>query len=500
MSSKLYSKFKLVLWPIESKELHFFIPMAAMMMFALYNFASLRSIKDSLVVPNIGAESISFLKLWFVLPTAIIFTIFYLRISNYFTIDKVFYIVTTCFLIFFFFFSTYLYPQKEILHFSCERIENLTILYPNFKWFIRILGNWSFALMYIFSELWSVVIINLMFWQFANHIVDRKDAKRFYPLFGLIGNFGLVISGNAMIYFSNLTGVPIDVIKFIANNSATESDISLRLAVYSVIFSGIIMMFIMYHLNKYVIRDKKLHLKSTRNSSTKLSLSGSIKLILNSKYIGMITIVIICYGLSINVLEGPWKAKIKELYPTQREYLNFMGNFNIWMGASCITFMIIGSNVIRIFSWRIAALFTPTIILFTGIAFFTFVIYANYFSEENFIFNPIFAAVIAGGMQNILSKASKYSMFDATKELAYIPLDIELRTKGKAAAEVVGAKLGKSLGAVIQSSMFTFLPSASFNDLTPILMSIFIIVVIIWISDIFYLEKEYNKLNSRAEN
>jgi AAA family ATP:ADP antiporter len=64
------------------------------------------------------------------------------------------------------------------------------------------------------------------------------------------------------------------------------------------------------------------------------------------------------------------------------------------------------------------------------------------------IINPIFAAVIIGAIQNILSKSTKYSLFDSTKELVYIPLSLELRTKGKAKAEIIGLKAGKSVGAL----------------------------------------------------
>ena len=75
-------------------------------------------------------------------------------------------------------------------------------------------------------------------------------------------------------------------------------------------------------------------------------------------------------------------------------------------------------------------------------------------------------AVIMGATQNILSKATKYSLFDSTKEMAYIPLDDELKVKGKAVVDVTGARLGKSGGAIIQYLLLTFIPGASLSSLT----------------------------------
>ena len=59
-------------------------------------------------------------------------------------------------------------------------------------------------------------------------------------------------------------------------------------------------------------------------------------------------------------------------------------------------------------------------------------------------------AVIIGAAQNIVSKGAKYALFDPCKESAYIPLDNESKTKGKAAVDVVGGVLGKSGGSFLQ--------------------------------------------------
>ena len=99
---------------------------------------------------------------------------------------------------------------------------------------------------------------------------------------------------------------------------------------------------------------------------------------------------------------------------------------------------------------------------------------------------PLMLAVMVGAAQNILSKSAKYSLFDPCKEMAYIPLDQDSKTKGKAAVDVVGNPLGKSGGALIQQ--FLIFGVGSLAAATPWLAGILGILLFVW----------YNAVNSLA--
>ncbi len=496
-------KIRDVFWPIERSEMKLFMPMALMMLSMLFNFGALRSIKDSLVVPNIGAEAISFLKLWLVLPSTVIFTMLYVKLSNMFDYEHLFYLIVSSFLVFFILFTYVLFPYQDLYHPSADTISSLITSYPNLKWFIYIFGKWSYALMYIFCELWSVVIINLLFWQYANHIFDTKSAKRLYPILGMLGNLGLILAGNVLIIFADTSGVlDINIANNYADNINFQCESVLKPIMNVIIGAGILAMLLYRYINHYIIRKAKMQKEFagvSENTKTTLSFIESMKLLMHSKYIGHIVLLVLCYGLLINILEGPWKAKVRELYPNTVDYLYFMGKFNIWMGVSCVIFMVIGSNVLRRLSWLTSALVTPYMLTCTGLIFFSFVIFANDIAFFSGGVDPIYFAVIIGAVQNILSKSTKYSLFDSTKEMAYIPLSLELRTKGKATVEVIGLKFGKSLGAFLQSFMFILMPMATFESVTLYLLGVFALVVAVWIWNVKTLNKEYVKLRG-AEN
>ena len=87
-------------------------------------------------------------------------------------------------------------------------------------------------------------------------------------------------------------------------------------------------------------------------------------------------------------------------------------------------------------------------------------------------------AVIFGTIQTLLSKTTKYALFDPTTQMAYIPLDDESKVKGKAAIEVLGSRIGKSGGSLIQQGLV--LVFGNIINAAPVLVVLYYSVLAWW--------------------
>lgn len=159
---------------IETVTLKKIIPLGLMFFCILFNYTILRDTKDVLVVTAKGssAEIIPFLKTWVNLPMAVGFMLLYTKLAGVLSREALFYSVIVPFIAFFGAFGFVLYPLSNYIHPQALADRLLDMLGPRFLGPLAIMRIWSFCLFYVMAELWGSVVVSVLFWGFANQVIN----------------------------------------------------------------------------------------------------------------------------------------------------------------------------------------------------------------------------------------------------------------------------------------------------------------------------------------
>lgn len=476
-----FSKIRSFLWPIYRHEVKKLVPMMLMLFLICFNYGILRNVKDAIVVTakSSGAEVLPFIKVWVLLPMAILFTLIFTKLINRYSQERVFYLTISSFLIFFGLFIFVLYPYRDLLH-PHELADSLEVMLPaGCKGLIAMFRNWSFTLFYVICELWGSMVLSVLFWGFANEVTKITEARRFYSMLGIVASFAGIFAGVAANYLTS-----------------DNWEETLRILISVIVVSGCLTMLAFYWMNRKVLNDAsfdELH-KSKKELKTKkkLSMRESFSYLSNSKYLICIAVLVVCYNLVINLVEIVWKDQLRQLYPSAVEYSRYMNYVTSAVGIIATMTSLFMSYFIARFGWTRTALITPISMLLTSVGFFAFMLFRNDLSEPVYLLTgttPLAIAVFFGAAQVCISKACKYSVFDSTKEMAFIPLGHECKLKGKAAIDGVGSRLGKSGGSVVHQGLLMIFGTVSLS--APYVAVILMMVIMGWMVAVRSLGKQF---------
>ena len=497
-----FSRFRGFFWPIYKHELFKFVPMIALFFLISFNYHLLRIAKDTLIItaPQAGAETLPFLKVWAILPSAIFMTFLFTRMSNRLSKENIFYAMIFIFLAFFLIFTFFLYPHKEQLQLDKTANFLQQHLPAGLKGFISMIRYWVYSLFYIASESWSTIMVSVLLWGFANDVTNVPEAKRFYPLFGIGINAAGIFAGqfdfSLATYMETHRTAFYPLFRLLGAHS--NWDQTLFSFMFVIILFTLAAILIHKALHLYVFKDRKNSFLIKEGKRQKTSLKETIKYVASSKYLLYIALIVLSYNIAINLTEVLWKAEMKELFPTPSEYTAYMGRVTFWIGilATTASYFFSG-NFIRNFGWRATAYITPFVFLIMGCGFFYFLFCKEYFSISTLIWglSPLALTVFFGSAQNILSRASKYTVFDSTKEIAFIPLSEESKMKGKSAIDGIGSRLGKSGSSLVMQVLLLFFQTTI--AASPIIFVVLLAIIPVWLIAINRLNRQFQQVSNK---
>lgn len=465
------SELRKFIFPLHKHEMHKFLSVSMIMFSMLFIYTMTKDLKDIFIQKFTvcgGAELVPVIKLFGVFPVLLLFIAVFELLIDKFGHAKTFNTLVLSFGMFYLAFSLVIFPNRELLHMNEYQIVLWQERLPGFCYYVvPCIGNWSFTLFYILSEVWGALFLPALFWQFAHKITGENEAKRFFSLYGLVGSIGVIFAGVTLKTF----------IKGLSDKFDFETKLFV-LMIFCVGFCVLSIFLYNYSNKKFHCDTKKTIIKDVKS---KTSIFKGFSSLFHSHYLLLITVTLFAYGLAVDFIEIYWQNYMRDNLSVT-SFCETMGDLSILVGTFTIFITLIAPGIISSVKWESSAIITPIIVGVMGGTFFVFYLYKFFISAYNLNFPFDSKLFILFGLVAIaLSRGVKYALFDSTRNLTYLHLGSESRTKGQATVESVGGRIGKSGSSVINYFLTNiFAPGSTLPQHLGIISLIFIANMFCW--------------------
>lgn len=466
---------------IKKDEVHIFISLFLIISMIVFNTKILKILKDTIVVttPEMGAELIPFLKTWLLIPISLLLICVVVRMMRMMSYLSVYLLTTAFFLTFYLSYVFILRPIQSSLtpHTIIAYIEPL--IPQSLNKFLLIIEYWPICIFYVMCDIWPIIFLSMLFWKYASEVINHEQGKRFFPLFSIdIGGILMAPIMGLITYLST---------SMVANGTKLWE---VQLGSLTLLLTGVgIVQAVVF----YKLYQTAGPITPPRNSKKKVPLKEVLEYA-RSPYFGSLAIIIFMFEFSDNLFDILWKDTLGNYRPEPENFSKYLGVVTTFTGIlTTVTPFVLSRFLLQRLPWVKVAMITPTLRILLCIAFFGCLFFPNlaFSLGAPLGFSGLGFTVFIGGVQSSILHMAKCTVFDNTKDLAFMLASREEQASARAFSDALATKLGKSSSCLAQQGLL--MSHATLQAASPIIASLIGFSIPIWLFSISMSNRYYQQ-------
>ncbi len=288
--------------------------------------------------------------------------------------------------------------------------------------------------LYVWKDVYIVVLVE-MFWTLANFIYDVKSARWYYGLFLVMGTLGAITGG---------LGVGL-----IAETWGTAGALWF---VFPVLGATLLAM--------GLFRDvEEVGRPDTEDKKTKIG--DGIQILKKSPYLGWMLALIVAVQIAITLVDFEYNAALEAAYPNVDARTAVGGQVYSAINVASLALQAGAGVVLSVLGVGRTLLAIP---LFLAAALGAFMV------------SPKFLTM---AVTKVASKCFDYSLFRSAKEILYIPLSYDEKTRGKAIIDMMTYRVAKGAASMLLLGLAALSAAAFSGYLTLAVIVIWLVVTVV---------------------
>src|SRR3990167_202486 len=440
---KMYGNFQ------SREEVIKFLMLGFIFFLVIGTYWTLRPLKDGLFLSIVGGPYQPYAK---ILSMFAVFPIvmFYSKLIDWFSRDKVFYILTAFYCITAFIFAIFfMHPSIGLAN---------TVESP-----ARIIG-W---LWYIWVESFGSLIVAL-FWAYTADITAPEVAKRGYPLIVLFGQMGNILGP---LFLTQL------------GRNYFHGDSSPVVAITGVLIFGIGFMVWLFsrvvpvsQRQGYQSPDEK---KINKKEAKEPGFFEGLLLLVKTPYLLSIFFIITIFEVIVTVFDFLLKMNVYETFSSSADRVSYLGSYAWMTGLVAFICVILGiNNMQRKVGMTASLLILPFLVVFA-------VLTSKFYTGITVFFWIM-----------VFSKAVNYALNQPTLKQLYIPTSSDAKYKSQAWIEMFGSRGSKGTASAfntLRASFAKWFGSSGNIAFMMMFASLSLGLIACWIPVAIYAARKYNK-------